>query len=110
MDLNNMPDFSKMMESMQKMQSEVLKAQNDLASQSVTGQAGNGAVKVSCSGTFEFTNVKISKEFFESTDIETLEDTVLIAIKDACKQVLDIGQKAMSSQLGMLNGMPPFGT
>ncbi len=108
MDLSNMPDFSKMMESMQKMQNEVMQAQNELSGKTVVGSAGNGAVKVTCSGTFEFSDVKISPEFFAGTDVETLEDTVLIAIKDACDKVLDIGQKAMNSKLGSI--MPPFGS
>lgn len=80
-------DFSKMMrdaqKSLQKMQQDMAKVQEDLKSISIEGTSGGGVVKVVCNGHTEFTSVKIKPEAVDPADVETLEDLVLAAIKDA---------------------------
>jgi DNA-binding YbaB/EbfC family protein len=80
-------DFNRMMrdaqKSLQKMQTDMAKMQEDLKQVSIEGSAGGGAVKVTCNGQAEFTSVKIKPEAVDPEDVETLEDLVLAAIKDA---------------------------
>jgi len=98
------PDLNQMMRNVQKMQQAMLKLQNDLANQDVEGTAGGGAVKVVASGALEFKSVKIKAEAVDPADVETLEDLVLMAIKDACDKAKQLGQEKMS-QSGI--SLPP---
>ena len=52
-------DMSKMLKDLQKMQSKMLKAQNDLKAQSFDAEAGGGMVKVAMNGKGVLTMVKI---------------------------------------------------
>lgn len=83
-------DLGKMMreaqKSLQKMQQDMAKVQQELAAASVEGSSGGGAVKVLCTGSGEFTSVKIKPEAVDPSDIETLEDLVLTAVKDASQK------------------------
>jgi hypothetical protein len=98
------PDLNQMMRNVQKMQQAMLKLQNDLANLDVEGTAGGGAVKVTCTGALEFKSVKIKAEAVDPNDVETLEDLVLMAIKDACEKAKELGQQKMS-QSGI--SLPP---
>jgi DNA-binding YbaB/EbfC family protein len=80
-------DFGKLMrdaqKSMQKMQQDMAQMQAELAKTTIEGTAGGGAVVVQCTGAGEFTSVKIKPEAVDPSDVETLEDLVLAAVKDA---------------------------
>jgi DNA-binding YbaB/EbfC family protein len=80
-------DFQKMMrdaqQSLAKMQQDMAKMQQELAATVVEGTSGGGAVTISCNGNSEFLSVKIKKEAVDPEDVETLEDLILGAIKDA---------------------------
>lgn len=104
------PDFNKMMrdaqKSMQKMQQDMAKMQDELARTQVEGTSGGGAVKVVCTGSGEFNSVKISKEAVDPEDVETLEDLVLAAIKDASAK----SQALMAEKTGNITkglNLPP---
>jgi hypothetical protein len=98
-----------MMQDLAKMQKGMERVQNELAQTKVEGSSGGGAVKVTCTGTFDFRSVKISKEAVDPEDIETLEDLVLTAIKDACMKAQDLGQKKMSASMGNIQLPPGMG-
>ncbi len=55
-------DMSKMLKDLQKMQSKMLKAQNDLKAQSFDAEAGGGMVKVAMNGKGVLTMVKINPD------------------------------------------------
>lgn len=88
-------DIQKMMKQAQKMQEDMNAVQAELAEMTVTGSSGGGAVTVTCDGRGEIKSIKISPEAAE--DVETLEELVLGAIKDATKQASDIAQQKMSA-------------
>jgi nucleoid-associated protein EbfC len=98
------PDLNQMMRNVQKMQQAMMKLQSDLATQDVEGSAGGGAVTVTCTGALEFKGIKIKPEAVDPNDVETLEDLVLMAIKDACEKAKELGQQKMS-QSGI--SLPP---
>lgn len=100
------PDMNQLMRNMQKMQEAVERIQNELASTTVEGEAGGGAVKVSCNGALEFTSVKIKPEAVDPDDVGTLEDLVLLALKDAAQKVRNLGQEKMGRQLSGIQ-LPP---
>lgn len=103
-------DFGKMMRdaqnSLMKMQQDMAKMQAELAAIMVEGTAGGGAVTIICNGNSEFKSVKIKKEAVDPTDVETLEDLVLAAVKDASTKA----QALMQQRAGHLTAglkLPP---
>jgi DNA-binding YbaB/EbfC family protein len=89
------PDLNQMMRQAAKMQREMEKIQDELNKTPVEGSAGGGAVKVTCTGAIEFTKIKLSAEAVDPNDIETLEDLILTAIKDASQKAKDLAQGKM---------------
>ena len=103
-------DFNKMMrdaqKSIMKMQQDMVQLQQELAGMSIEGTAGGGAVTVVCNGQGEFSKVKIKKEACDPEDVESLEDSVLAAIKDATNKVHQLVQKRTGNLTQGLN-LPP---
>ncbi len=99
------PDMNQIMRNMAKMQTEMKKIQDELQSTAIEGVAGGGAVTVTCTADLEFSAIKIKPEAVDPEDIGTLEDLVLMAIKDACEKAKVMSQQKMGKSLGGL--MPP---
>lgn len=93
------PDLNEMMRNVQKMQEVMAKLQGELATATVEGSAGGGAVKITCTGELEFQSVKIKADAVDTNDIETLEDLVLTAIKDACTKAKSLGRDKMGRSM-----------
>jgi DNA-binding YbaB/EbfC family protein len=106
-------DFSKMMRdaqtAMAKMQKDMAKMQEELAATVVEGTAGGGVVKVTCNGNAEFQSVKIAKEAVDPDDVETLEDLVLAAIKDASGKAQQMLQQRAGHLTAGMNLPPGLG-
>ena len=97
-------DLGGLLAQAQNMQQQLLEAQTRVAAQSVEGQAGGGAVRVTMTGGFEFTSVHIDPSAVDPADVEMLQDLVLAAIRDAVARVNDLNQEAMQSMGGGLGG------
>jgi nucleoid-associated protein EbfC len=93
-------DLNRMMQQAQKMQEELVKAQEEAKSQVVEGSAGGGAVTVKATGAGRITEIKIDPKAIDRDDPETLEDLVLAAVNNA----LDAAESLMQSKLGGLMG------
>jgi DNA-binding YbaB/EbfC family protein len=89
-----------MMQQAQKLQAQLLKAQEELATLMVEGSSGGGAVKVVMNGQQQIQSVKIAKEVVNPDDIEMLEDMVLTAVKEAQTKA----QEAAAQKMGGLTG------
>ena len=75
-------DMSKMLKDLQKMQSKMLKAQNDLKAQSFD------------------TMVKINPDAVDKDDVEALEDLIMAAVNAAVKKKDDAQQASISDITG----------
>jgi len=72
----------------------------------VEGSAGGGLVRIELTGEKEIVSVKIDPSVVDREDVETLQDLVLAAFRDAARQVDEAVQKKTSAMLGgMLPGM-----
>ena len=89
-----------MMKQAQMMQTNMQKAQAELAETLVEGTASNGMVSISMTCNNEVKAVKINDAAMD--DRETLEDLVLIALKDA-------RAKAEVTTTARMSGMMPAG-
>jgi DNA-binding YbaB/EbfC family protein len=91
---------AQLMAQVKKMQSEMTRAQEELAATTVTGSAAGGSVAVEMTCDQRVTSVKISKEAVDPDDIETLEDLVIVAVNDALTKAGEASQKRMGSVTG----------
>jgi nucleoid-associated protein EbfC len=89
---------------MKTLQAEMKKAREELASQSVTGSAANGAVTIELSGSMQVRRVRIDPALREGREAARLEQYVAEALTAA----LGRAQKLAAAQLSRLTpGMPP---
>lgn len=96
-------NIQKMMAQAQAMQAKV---QAELEEMRVEASAGGEMVKVVLSGTKEVHSVTIDKAAVDPEDVETLEDLVLAALREASRRVDEAVQKKTASMLGgMMPGM-----
>ncbi|MCH8479363.1 MAG: YbaB/EbfC family nucleoid-associated protein [Wenzhouxiangella sp.] len=94
-------NIAQLMQQAQKVQENLKKAQQELASLEVTGQAGGGLVEVTMNGRHEVRRVAIDPEIAD--DREMIEDLVAAAINDAVNRIQEATQEKMS---GLAGGMP----
>ena len=96
-----------MMKKAQEMQENMQKAQAELATREVTGEAGGGMVSVVMRGTHEVNRVTIDPGLADE-DMEMLEDLIAAAVNDAVHKVAKSNQAAMEKMTAGLNLPPGF--
>jgi hypothetical protein len=84
------------------MQASMERAQSQLADETVEGTAGGGAVSVVMTGTQEVRRVRISPEAVDPSDVETLQDLVLAAVKDAIERSKQLAAQRLGGIAGGL--------
>ena len=85
------------------MQDRMAQLQNELKERIEEGSAGGGVVKVYINGCREIMGVKISKEVVDPEDVETLEELVAAATKNALEKAKELEAKEMGKVTGGLN-------
>ncbi len=88
-----------------KLQEQLAKIQADLGNERIVGIASSGAVEVTLNGHGGLERIKVSPAAVDPNDIETLEDLITIAFKDAQCKVADLSQARMGPLAGGL-GIP----
>jgi nucleoid-associated protein EbfC len=74
---------AQIMAQVRKMQAEMSKAQEEIAATIVTGSAGGEKVAVKMGADHTIKSIKIAPELVDPSDVETLEDLILVAINEA---------------------------
>jgi DNA-binding YbaB/EbfC family protein len=92
-------NIHKMMQQAQAMQNKV---QAELAAMRIEATSGGGMVKFEVSGAKEVLSVHIEKEAVDPNDVETLQDLILAAMREASRRVDEAVQKKTASMLGGL--------
>ena len=96
-------NIQKMMAQAQAMQS---KMQEELEALRIEASSGGGMVTIEMSGAKEVLSVKIDKAAVDPADVETLQDLILAAAREASRRVDEEVQKKTASLLGgMMPGM-----
>ncbi len=81
-----MGNMSSMIKQAQKMQEEMLKAQEELENSVIEASSGGGAVSVKVSGKKELLEIKISPDAVDPEEVEMLEDLILAAVNEAMRK------------------------
>lgn len=95
-----------LMKQAQKMQADMLKAQEELASLEITGTSGGGLVSVVMTGKHEVKRVSIDDSLLDDDDKDMLEDLVAAAINDAVHRLEKTSQERMSNMTAGMQ-LPP---
>jgi DNA-binding YbaB/EbfC family protein len=99
-------DMRALQKQMQQMQQKMMRAQEELANETVTATAGGGAVTVEMNGHHEVTSVTIEPDAIDPSDVEMLQDMLLTAFNEALGKAQTLQQEKMSAVTGGLN-LPP---
>jgi nucleoid-associated protein EbfC len=98
-------DMNKMLQQVQQMQADMVKAQEELANERVEASVGGGMVTVTASGSGEIVGIKISPEAIDPDDPETLQDLVLAGVNEALRNAQALAQSKLGGVAGDLKGL-----
>lgn len=95
-----MKGMGNMMKQAQKLQSKMLKLQEELAERTVESSSGGGMVRVTANGRQQIVSILIEEEVIDPDDVEMLQDLVLAAVNDALAKA----QEMVGAEMGKLTG------
>lgn len=101
--MGGLGNMQNLMKQAQKMQADMTKKQEEVATKDFEASAGGGAVIVKCSGDKVIKEVIIKKEVVDPDDVEMLQDLIKACVNEA----LNKAESAMQSSMGSFN-MPGF--
>ena len=90
-----MKDFGSILKKAQKMQAEMAKVQEGLASKEVEFSAGGGMVTAKMNGRQELLSIKIEKQVVDPDDTEMLEDLIVAAVNGARQRAEELAGEEM---------------
>ncbi|MEV6103151.1 YbaB/EbfC family nucleoid-associated protein [Streptomyces sp. NPDC051940] len=105
------PDMQQLLQQAQKMQQDLVAAQQELAETPVEGTAGGGLVRATVTGSGELTALVIDPKVVDPEDTETLADLIVAAVRDANVSAQQLAQEKLGPLAqGLGGGLPglPF--
>lgn len=93
-------NMGNLMKQAQKMQRDMEKAKEDLASMQVEATAAGGAVKVVCTCDKKITDIVLDESIVNPDDIEMLQDVLMVAINE----VIEKADEKYNSEMGKITG------
>jgi DNA-binding YbaB/EbfC family protein len=90
-----MPNMQQMLQQVQKMQQDMLAAQEELKGEVVEASAGGGMVTVKVTGDLELKAVTIDPGAVDPDDVEMLSDMILAAVNEALRAAQELAAKKM---------------
>jgi DNA-binding YbaB/EbfC family protein len=100
------PNMQQMLKQVQKMQADMMAAQEALKDEEVEASAGGGMVTVKVSGDLAVRSIAIAPDAIDPDDPELLQDMVLAAVNEGLRAAQELAATRMSSVTG---GMPGLG-
>ena len=98
------PNMQQMLKQVQKMQTDMLAAQEKLKEEEVEASAGGGMVTVKISGDLVVKAIAIDPEAIDPEDPELLADMVLAATNEAIRAAQELAADRMGPIAGGLGG------
>jgi nucleoid-associated protein EbfC len=98
------PNMQAMMKQVQKMQADMMKAQEELKNEIVEASAGGGMVTVKITGDLELREVRIDPGAVDPDDVELLQDMVQAATNEAIRSAQELAANKMNAAAGGLAG------
>ena len=92
-------NINQLMKEAKKMQADMEKSQEELASKEFDASSGGGAVYVKVSGNKEVKEIVIIKDVVDPEDVEMLQDLIITCVNEALRKV----DSAQAAQFGKYN-------
>jgi DNA-binding YbaB/EbfC family protein len=99
-------DVNALMKQAQKMQDEMLQAQESLKDEVVEASAGGGMVKVKMGGDLTLREIVIDPEAIDPEDAEMLAEMVQAAVNEGLRAAQQLAESKMGGITGGLGGLP----
>lgn len=99
-------DVNALMKQAQKMQSEMLEAQESLKDEVVEASAGGGMVKVKMGGDLTLREIVIDPEAIDPEDANMLAEMVQAAVNEGLRAAQQLAESKMGGITGGLGGLP----
>ena len=107
-----MPNMQQMLQQAQKLQQDMLAAQEQLKNETVEASAGGGMVTVVASGEGEIRSIKIDPAAVDPEDVDMLSDLVLAAVNEGIRAAHELAAAKMGGATGGMDlsnlGLPGF--
>jgi DNA-binding YbaB/EbfC family protein len=107
------PNMQQMLKQVQKMQQDMMQAQEQLKHEVVEASAGGGMVTVKVTGDLEVRDVRIDPDAVDPEDVDLLQDMVLAAVNEALRSAQELAASKMGGLTGGLDlgsmGLPGLG-
>jgi DNA-binding YbaB/EbfC family protein len=100
-----MADIMKLLQQAQQMQGRLQQIQDELQQRTVSASAGGGMVTVNADGKGQIRSIKIDPSVVNPSDVEMLEDLILVALTDVQRRAAALAQEEMGKLTGGL-GLP----
>jgi nucleoid-associated protein EbfC len=98
------PNMQQMLKQVQKMQEDMMAAQESLKDEVVEASAGGGMVKVKVSGELNVISVEIDPQAVDPDDVELLQDMVLASVNEGIRAAQELAASKLGGIAGGLAG------
>jgi nucleoid-associated protein EbfC len=99
------PNMQQLLKQAQKMQEEMMAAQEALKDEVVEASAGGGMVTVKVSGDLVVKEVMIDPQAVDPEDVELLQDMVMAATNEALRSAQELASAKLGGIAGGLGGL-----
>ena len=99
------PNMQQLLKQAQKMQAEMLAAQESLKDEVVDASAGGGMVTVQVTGELHVNSITINPEAVDPEDVELLQDMVLAAVNEGLRSAQELANAKLGGIAGGLGGL-----
>jgi DNA-binding YbaB/EbfC family protein len=101
--------MQQLMKQAQMMQQQISDAQAELAATEVDGSAGGGLVSAKVTGGGELLEITIDPRAIDPDDVETLQDLVVAAVRDATRRAGELAADKLGPLTGGMGGLGGLG-
>jgi nucleoid-associated protein EbfC len=99
------PNMQQLLKQAQKMQEDMMAAQESLKDETVDASAGGGMVTVTVTGDLAIKAITINPEAVDPEDVELLQDMVLAAVNEGLRSAQELAASKMGGIAGGLGGL-----
>ncbi len=99
------PNMNQMLKQVQKMQQDMMAAQESLKDEVVEASAGGGMVTAKVTGDLHVKSIEIDPQAVDPEDVELLQDMVLAAVNEALRAAQELASSRLGGIAGGLGGL-----
>lgn len=99
------PNMQQLLKQAQKMQQDMMAAQEALKDEVVEASAGGGMVTVQMTGDLILKSIKIDPEAVDPDDVELLQDMVVAAVNEGVRSAQELASAKLGGIAGGLGGL-----